>query len=74
MKIILLIIITTLLSLGLCHAQMITDSGHFLFLPVFLFRNPHSSVSIRGRIIAFGDIQEERRHDVMSCLLHIVSP
>ena len=28
MKIILLIIITTLLSLGLCHAQKITDSGY----------------------------------------------
>ena len=28
MKRILLIIITTLLSLGLCHAQMITDSGY----------------------------------------------
>lgn len=28
MKRILLIIITTLLSLGLCHAQKITDSGY----------------------------------------------
>ncbi len=28
MKIILLIIITTLLSLGLCHTQKITDSGY----------------------------------------------
>ena len=28
MKIILLIIITTLLSLGLCHAQKINDSGY----------------------------------------------
>ena len=28
MKIILLIIITTFLSLGLCHAQKITDSGY----------------------------------------------
>ena len=28
MKIILLIIITTLRSLGLCHAQKITDSGY----------------------------------------------
>ena len=28
MKIILLIFITTLLSLGLCHAQKITDSGY----------------------------------------------
>ncbi|MDY5442384.1 MAG: hypothetical protein SPG70_03235 [Candidatus Cryptobacteroides sp.] len=28
MKIILLIIITTFLSLGVCHAQKITDSGY----------------------------------------------
>ena len=28
MKITLLIIITTFLSLGLCHAQKITDSGY----------------------------------------------
>ena len=50
MKIILLIIITTLLSLGLCHAQKINDSGYRTV----------------GYITVDGSIQDGRSHCVVA--------